>query len=267
MYKPGIVASVLVILLVSTSGCSFLSTTSKPAVKSGISAENSLGETPIVPDQYVASSARTPKAGSGGIATPTLTEQIPLISGAQSSTINGSGLIDTANTTNSSIINVPVARFTSNVAMGFAPLMVKFTDSSLNMPTAWIWTFGDGVSSTLQNPNHTYYSGGQYTVGFTAANAAGSSFLNTTNYVFVYAPGFLAMPDHGVAPLTITFVDTGTGYPKPSAWYWDFGDSHYSNIQNTTYQYVSPGTYDVKLRISGKAGTIWVNRSAVVTVT
>jgi PKD repeat protein len=269
MYKLEVLASVLVILFVSTCGCSFLSTTSKPAMKPGLSNENSPGEMPTLPDQYVASSAGTPGTGSLGIATPTLTMEVPLISAAQSSTINGTGL--SGNATNSSTSNIsasiPVARFTSNVRMGFAPLTVKFMDSSLNMPTAWIWNFGDGSSSTLQNPNHTYYSGGQYTVGFTAANAAGSSFLNSTNYISVYVPGFFVMPDHGFAPLTVTFIDTGSGYPQPTAWYWDFGDSQYSTIPNTTHQYLSPGSYDVKLKISGKAGTAWVNRSAVVTVT
>jgi len=271
MYNLGIVASILIILLVGTSGCSLLSTTTKPAIKQGISGENSLVETPTLPEQYVAIPAVTPKTGSDEISTLTLNESLPLISTAQGITINGTNL--TGNTINSSSTNgigsIPDTRFTSNVVMGFAPLMVQFTDSSLNMPTSWSWNFGDGTSSTLQNPGHTYYSGGQYTVEFTATNDAGSSSSNATNYISVFQPGFSAVPPQGPAPLTVYFTDNSTGYPQPTGWYWDFGDigpGNTSNQRNWTHQYVSSGTYDVKFRISGKAGTTWVNRSAAVKV-
>jgi|GEM_PF-6386990 PKD repeat protein len=271
MYKSGLVASVLVILLLGTSGCSLLSTTTKPAMNQEISGENSLVETPTLPEQYIATPAGTPKIGSDAVATPTFNKSLPLISTAQGTTINGTNL--TGNATNSSSTNligsIPDARFTSSVAMGFAPLMVQFTDSSLNMPTSWSWDFGDGSSSTLQNPGHIYYSGGLYTIGFTAANTAGSSSLNATNYISVCQAGFSVIPDQGTAPLTVNFTDNSTGYPPPTGWYWDFGDigaGNTSNQQNWTHQYVKPGVYDVKFRISGNAGTTWVNRSAAVIV-
>jgi PKD repeat protein len=269
MYKWGILAGFLIILLVTTSGCAFLATTPRPATKTGISDEDSAWETPTIPQQYVASSPGTPKSGSGSIPTPKPSEAVPILSGAQSETINGTGL--SGNSTNSTATNssvpLPFAQFTSDIRTGYAPLKVNFRDTSLNMPTAWCWTFGDGTSSTLQNPVYTFYYGGQYTVGFTASNAGGSNFLNSTNYISVYAPDFYASPRSGTAPLTVGFVNTGYGYPQPSAWYWDFGDAQYSTIPNTTHQYLIPGNYTVKMMISGIAGTTWVNRSAYVTVT
>jgi len=102
-----------------------------------------------------------------------------------------------------------------------------------------------------------------------ATNDAGTNSLNATNYVSVYAPGFSVRPTSGSAPLTVTFTDAGIGYPQPSAWYWKFGDNgpgNTSSLRNTTHQYLSPGTYDVSFRISGSAGTAWVNRSAAVIV-
>ena len=272
MYTRGVVTCLFVILLVGASGCSVLSPASKPAAKQGVSGENILEETPTLPDQYVAHPGGTPETGSVSIATPSLqaNQSLPLISPAQMMTITGTNL--SGNGTNSSTTNstgtIPVVQFTSNVVMGFAPLAVQFTDTSLNLPVSWYWDFGDGNSSTLQNPVNTYYTGGQYTVNFVALNGFGSSAATST--ISVYSPGFSVNPDHGFHPLQVTFSDTGIGYPQPSAWYWDFGDigaGNTSNQRNSTHQYISPGTYDVKFRVSGPEGTAWVNRSAAVTVT
>ena len=210
--------------------------------------------------------------GPGNVTPQQSPGDLPVIDAAARTTITGTGLTGSSSDSSSSNTSVvtPVARFTSTAVTGFAPLTVQFTDSSLNMPTSWTWDFGDGNSSSLQNPDYIYYSGGQYTVLLTAANDAGSNTYNATNYISVYSPGFSANPATGSAPLTVAFTDTGTGYPHPSSWYWDFGDigaGNTSSLQNTTHQYVSPGMYDVKFRISGTAGTAWVNRSAAVTVT
>jgi uncharacterized membrane protein len=70
---------------------------------------------------------------------------------------------------------VPVAVFSASSTSGYAPITVKFTDQSTSSPAAWNWNFGDGNTSTLQNPTHTYSTAGNYTVTLTASNAAGSS--------------------------------------------------------------------------------------------
>ncbi|MDQ1276141.1 MAG: hypothetical protein QG610_1716 [Euryarchaeota archaeon] len=69
----------------------------------------------------------------------------------------------------------PVANFSASPASGYVPLTVNFTDQSTNSPSAWNWSFGDGTTSTDQNPTHTYSTAGNYTVTLTASNAAGSS--------------------------------------------------------------------------------------------
>jgi PKD repeat protein len=263
-------ACIFIILLISTAGCSILSITPNPAVKQGVSDEASSAELPPVPEQYVAPPVGTPETRLAVI-TPTLPGTLPRIVPAQLTTINGTGL--SGNGTNSSTSDtsttissatVPVAQFTANTAMGYAPLTVQFMDSSLNIPASWSWDFGDTWYSFLQNPSHTYNAGGQYTVRLTAANGAGSSRFSSN--ISVYAPGFSVTPDHGAAPLTVTFTDTGSGSPQPTAWFWDFGDGSTCISQNKIHMYVQSGIYDVKLRISGPAGTIWVNKTAVVTV-
>jgi PKD repeat protein len=52
---------------------------------------------------------------------------------------------------------------------------VTFTDRSSGSPTTWIWSFGDGQTSTAQNPVHSYGASGTYTVSLYAANSANSS--------------------------------------------------------------------------------------------
>ena len=68
----------------------------------------------------------------------------------------------------------PVAGFTANVTSGNVPLTVRFTDASTGADS-WYWAFGDGATSTEQNPVHTYTQVGRFTVTLTVANTAGSS--------------------------------------------------------------------------------------------
>ncbi|HEY3215211.1 MAG TPA: PKD domain-containing protein [Candidatus Eisenbacteria bacterium] len=82
----------------------------------------------------------------------------------------------------------PVANFSGSPTSGPGPLTVQFTDLSTNGPTSWLWDFGDGGSSTVQNPSHTYTNVGSYSVSLTATNAAGSDNETKLNYITVTAP-------------------------------------------------------------------------------
>jgi len=74
----------------------------------------------------------------------------------------------------------PVASFTASPTSGTAPLNVTFTDTSTGSPTSWAWDFGDGGTSTAQNPSHSYAAAGTYTAKLTATNSGGSSSASTT---------------------------------------------------------------------------------------
>src|SRR5690606_6946140 len=63
---------------------------------------------------------------------------------------------------------LPDAGFSSSVTEGYAPLAVQFTDLSQNA-TEWNWDFGDGASSSEQNPAHIYPTAGTYTVTLEAS--------------------------------------------------------------------------------------------------
>ena len=82
-------------------------------------------------------------------------------------------------------IGSPVSSFTSNVTSGIAPATINFTDTSINSPTSWSWNFGDGNTSTLQNPSNTYIKSGSYTVALTVSSPAGTDTHTATNYITV----------------------------------------------------------------------------------
>lgn len=76
---------------------------------------------------------------------------------------------------------------------GLAPLTVQFTDTSTGSPTSWAWTFGDGNTSTAQNPQHTYTAPGLYTVTLNATNEYGSDTETKTDYITVYSSGTITV--------------------------------------------------------------------------
>lgn len=78
----------------------------------------------------------------------------------------------------------PVAAFTQNVTSGVRPLTVNFTDQSTGGElTDWLWTFGDGDTSTLQNPSHEYASAGTYTVSLKVTNIVGDNTVTKTSLI------------------------------------------------------------------------------------
>ncbi len=77
----------------------------------------------------------------------------------------------------------PVAALSAGVSGGTRPLAIDFTDESTGMITSWSWDFGDGYESTTQNPAHTYYFTGDYTVTLTVSGPTGSDSATTVVHV------------------------------------------------------------------------------------
>ena len=69
----------------------------------------------------------------------------------------------------------PISFFTVSKSFGLAPTTVQFTDWSFHSPTSWHWDFGDGTTSMLQEPSHTFVNPGMYPVSLTVTNAYGES--------------------------------------------------------------------------------------------
>ncbi|WP_231593713.1 PKD domain-containing protein [Methanosarcina siciliae] len=163
------------------------------------------------------------------------------------------------------------ANFTANVTSGNAPLNVKFTDTSTGTPANWTWEFGDGETSTEQNPTHTYTAEGTYTVKLTVSNSLGSDSEEKTGYItvgsVVLAPeaNFSADPTTGTAPLSVQFTDESTN--TPTSWTWDFGEGDTSTEQNPTHTYETIGTYTVKLTATNYGGSNSTIKTDYITVT
>jgi PKD repeat protein len=83
----------------------------------------------------------------------------------------------------------PVADFSGTPVSGTAPLAVQFTDLSSNAPITWAWEFGDGGTSTEQNPLYSFQNAGTYSVTLTVSNNHGSDTLARTDYITVNDAG------------------------------------------------------------------------------
>lgn len=95
--------------------------------------------------------------------------------------------------------------FTATPTNGIPNTVFIFTDTSTGGPISWQWSFGDGSTSTEQNPTHLYESPGVYTVSLTATNLSGSSTETKIDYITVVAPtiSVLRTPDLAVDPSDI----------------------------------------------------------------
>ena len=100
------------------------------------------------------------------------------------------------------VLPKPTADFVAEPTSGDAPLTVQFTDQSTDNPTSWQWDFGDGGSSTEQNPSHTYTNPGKYTVSLTATNDCGSDTKTIPDCIEVIPPD---EPDISVEPTSLDF--------------------------------------------------------------
>ena len=165
------------------------------------------------------------------------------------------------------VVTKPVAAFSASPTSGKAPLNVKFTDTSTGSPAAWIWDFGDGSKSYLQNPTHKYSKAGVYTVSLTVKNAQGSNTATKKSFIKVVTKpvaAFSASPTSGKVQLKVTFTDKSTG--SPAAWKWDFGDGSKSFLQNPTHKYSKAGTYTVSLTVKNAKGSNTKTISGYITV-
>ena len=153
----------------------------------------------------------------------------------------------------------PVANFTADKTSITEGENVSFTDQSVNVPTGWSWTFGDGGTSTDPNPSHQYNTQGSYTVKLTVSNSYGSDTETRNNYITVSASGaapvanFTADKTSITVGETVNFTDQSTN--GPTSWSWIFGDGGTSSSPNPPHQYNTEGTYNVTLTATNSYGS------------
>lgn len=98
---------------------------------------------------------------------------------------------------------VGTADFTADEPVGPAPRIVNFTDTStVQSPLAWSWDFGDGGTSTLQNPTHTYFSDGAYDVRLSVTTGGGLVVAQKHAFVRVRPAPRVAIIGGSIPPTT-----------------------------------------------------------------
>ena len=188
--------------------------------------------------------------GDGG----TSTLENPIHSYATNGTYNVCLTVTNPIGSNTSCQNVPIDSYEPPVAdfSYTGDPIVTFTDLSLNDPTSWNWNFGDGFTSTEENPVHTYATNGAFFVCLTATNALGSSTdcntINISGYPVTPVTDFTYSSDP-----TVVFTDLSTNVP--TYWDWTFGDGDVSTEQNPVHTYDENGTYTVCLTSGNAAGS------------
>ncbi|NOY51760.1 MAG: PKD domain-containing protein [Chlorobi bacterium] len=164
---------------------------------------------------------------------------------------------DCVDTSSCHWLQVPLADFEGTPTSGEDPLTVSFTDLSVGTVTSWGWDFGDGNTSTLQNPDNEYVNIGLYTVSLIVTGPGGSDTLIKTDYINVdYSTptsDFVGDPTSGLTPLEVTFTDLSAD--SVDTWSWNFGDGEYSNLQSPAHTYNAAGAFTVSLTVSGPGGS------------
>ena len=132
------------------------------------------------------------------------------------------------------------------------PVTVKFTNLSQGAIN-FLWTFGNGNTSTNINPTNTYNGVGSYNIQLTSNNEYNCLATSKQNYIVYQMPkaSLDFNPDKGCPPLEVTFENNsinGTSY------LWNFGDGETDTLFSPKHTYKLTGKYTVKL--IAKAGTI-----------
>lgn len=163
---------------------------------------------------------------------------------------NSNGCTKTLTRTNFISISDGVhAAFTNNTPLSCtAPETVNFQNQSTGTGTLnYQWNFGDGNTSTAQNPSHTYTVAGSYTVQLIVINSNGcrdtATHVSSINIGTVHA-GF-SEPSNICAGTAVTFTNTSS--PAPASVLWSFGDATFSTDLNPVKVYATGGTYTVKM--------------------
>lgn len=163
-----------------------------------------------------------------------------------------------------SVINPPCQSGFASIQDSMNTSTFHFLNTSTGNPSTFSWNFGDGGTSNLQNPSHTYNSTGFFMVSLTI----GGSNCQSTSYDTIIVGGgvpcqanFASMQDTNNA-MKYYFFNTSTG--NPSSYSWSFGDGTSSNLANPTHVYAQNGTYTVTLIIFGSSCQSSVTQTIVV---
>jgi len=152
----------------------------------------------------------------------------------------------------------PVAVFSSRTQVCQSDTLT-YNDKSTSAVGAtiktWSWGFGDGGTSSLQNPTHVYARSGDFITTLMVTNSNGCSSSLDSQKVHIYAKPVakFSVSNPDCATKAVVFTDQSTATEgKISSWVWAFGDGT-KQTQNTSapcsHTYTKPGTYQAQLTV------------------
>lgn len=140
------------------------------------------------------------------------------------------------------------------------PSPITYTDESFTgggFITNWDWDFGEGGTSTEQNPTYLFTEAGSWPVSLTVTDD--NNCIETLTQTVDWFPEstILIAPeeDRGCSPFTVTIQNNSfplDGYTTT----WDLGDGTSSSEASPTHTYEEPGTYTVSIRIESPIGCV-----------
>lgn len=141
----------------------------------------------------------------------------------------------------------PVPSFTGS-GEGCSPVLVEFQNTTMGA-TSFMWQFGDGNTSTLENPSHLYVLPGTYFPSLTTTGFGGQTQTTvSTDSVVVYPnaiANFTAQPNYVVAPDDAVYFYNLSS--NADIFWWDLGDGNTSIVEHPVHYYQQEGQYDVTL--------------------
>ncbi len=170
-----------------------------------------------------------------------------------------SGCISTMFDTASVTVSMPLANFIADTTNSTCPpLAVQFSNLSTNTDSAstYFWDFGDGNTSSIQNPIHTYNIAGNYDVSLIATDINGcSDTITFTNYISINGPSGSTASHIGTGciPLNACFEATTN---NAVSFDWNFGDGTVvtNTLDSICYTYSTPGIFFPEVILSDGLG-------------
>ncbi len=166
----------------------------------------------------------------------------------------------------------PTIALTSDTSALCVPGTIQFFDNSItgnpNDPiTTWSWNFGDGTTSTIEDPPHSYVVPNDYQVTLTVTTSGGctnstSSPLIINGHPFPVAAFSLSSTELELPYDVLICNNQSTG---ASTYSWTFGDSETSTVQSPEYLYTTIGIYQVQLIAMTDYGCLDTAYSGVTT--
>jgi gliding motility-associated-like protein len=153
----------------------------------------------------------------------------------------------------------PAGAFSADKTTGCSvPFTANFTyTASAGAATVYSWDFGDGTTSALASPSHTYTGYGSFPVKLIVTNAGGcADTIVQPAYIKLAAPAIQlkGLPVQGCIPYTINPTATVSSSDPVTGYQWNFGDGTTSTLPAPSHIYTAQGTYTVTLTVTTASG-------------